>query len=272
MSDTKLQARSSKWRLVASLLMTFGLAAPLHSIAEIKLLSDWGKPYPDGTPLPSKLFDEYGSSLETRLSETANWESLRKRIATPLKPDGTTGDKFFGMGYRLHFDKEIYYITALGFMPKTRPDEVCTKVPWQNRPTYKCHEGQRYTRACHIAIYDRSFKEVGWHTVGIDRNYPLYCNTVAGMGRLDATHNDVLVVAQYFRVDDDAGIATRPDQIGQSWHRMTVRLKLTRTPEGRIDIVQDDSCLGNPNDVEEIPEARKLIKSCIAKGKPAAKP
>jgi hypothetical protein len=225
--------------------------------AEIKLLQDWGKPYPDGSLLPTAYSDK-----ETALFKSAQWLSIRQRIATPLDSNGKSTQMNFPSGFRMHFDQDLYYFGPVGFMHKSRPEEVCTEQDWTNRPTYRCIEGQRYTRACHIGIYDRHFHEVAWHKIRINRDFPLFCNSVVAVGRLDAMHNEVLAVVQYFRVDDDAGIATSRSQIGSGWHRMTVRLKLKRIAEGRIDIQQDDTCLGNPNSTEEIAEARQLVRRC----------
>lgn len=268
-SAMKTDRNFAAWRWGA---LTLLAVVHLNAAAEIKLLGDWEPDPPCGGP-PLTMNDLHDiqaglkprpacSKSETEKLEEANWISLRKRIATILEPDGTTLRKFFGQGFRLHFDGDIFYLQAIGFMPKSRLDEVCTLGRRTKETAYQCLEGQRYTVACHIAIYNRQFEEIGWHTVRINESYPIFCNAIPGLGRLDAKHDDVLAVVQYFSVAKESKLASKISEVGSDWNRMTVRLKLRKTGDGRVEIEQDDRCLGNPNTEEEIPEARVAIRRC----------
>lgn len=52
------------------------------------------------------------------------------------------------------------------------------------------------------------------------------------------------------------------EDVGQGWHRMTVLLRLQKDTSGKIRLVQDDRCLGNPNKYKDIPSARKALSRC----------
>ena len=56
-------------------------------------------------------------------------------------------------------------------------------------------------------------------------------------------------------------IASKISEVGSGWTRMTSLFRL-KEDNGRILVEQDDLCLGNPNQIETIPEARKLLKQC----------
>ncbi|WP_189375624.1 hypothetical protein [Vogesella alkaliphila] len=43
---------------------------------------------------------------------------------------------------------------------------------------------------------------------------------------------------------------------------MTVLLRLQKDASGKIRLVQDDRCLGNPNKHKDIPSARKALSRC----------
>ena len=78
--------------------------------------------------------------------------------------------------------------------------------------------------------------------------------------KLNASDNLLLTTLQYFPIDRrHAGTVA---EVGQGWSRMTVLLRLTRNEDGQVSIEQDDVCLGNPNRVETIAEARRKLKKC----------
>ncbi|MBK1613916.1 hypothetical protein CKO44_10595 [Rubrivivax gelatinosus] len=221
--------------------------------AEIRLTTDWLENV-HGVYIPL-------ADMETTKLEIATWKSLRSRIATPLDPDGKTLDMFSGQGYRMFFDGDLNYATVLGFMPKTRPDEACNIKDYVRQPNYRCEQGQRYTLACHLGLYNAKFEEAGWHTVTIRESQPVFCNAVPAMGRYDSKYNDLLLIVQYFGVDEPK-VATTRSEIGSGWQRMAVRLKLSRVKDGRFSVEQDDSCLGNPNAISTIDDARRKLRQC----------
>ncbi len=53
-------------------------------------------------------------------------------------------------------------------------------------------------------------------------------------------------------------------EIGADWKRMTVALRL-KAEGGRVLIEQDDRCLGNPNTIDTVADARRRLKQCAQK-------
>jgi len=51
--------------------------------------------------------------------------------------------------------------------------------------------------------------------------------------------------------------------VGAGWFRMTTLIRV-KDNHGKIEIEQDDSCLGNPNQLETIAKARKQLQRCAA--------
>lgn len=149
-------------------------------------------------------------------------------------------------------------------MTKSRADEVCTPSNFKGQPTYRCNEGQRHTVDCHILVFNEKFEEVGYHRILVKEPYQFYCNAVPAVGVLNASNNLLLTTLQYFPIDRRH--ASTVAEVGQGWSRMTVLLRLTRKEDGQVSIEQDDVCLGNPNRIETIAEARRRLKKCGSSG------
>jgi hypothetical protein len=64
----------------------------------------------------------------------------------------------------------------------------------------------------------------------------------------------------------DRKAASKISDVGSGWNRMTVLLRVQAEGDSVV-FKQDDGCLGNPNRIETIPEARKRLKQCEA-GRP----
>ena len=152
-----------------------------------------------------------------------------------------------------------FYMAPATFMAKSKPNEVCTRKDFKGRPTYQCEEGQRLTYGCHVFFYDADFKEVGFYTLKINEPFKLFCNAVVGFGVADKDKNELLMTAQYFPID--AQPARTPGELGDSWRRMTVLLRL-QVVDGKITVEQDDRCLGNPNQTDTVPDARRIVRRC----------
>ena len=87
----------------------------------------------------------------------------------------------------------------------------------------------------------------------------LFCNAVPAIGTADKARNQLLITVQYFPIDRE--LARAAGEIGDGWMRMTVLLQL-REENGKLLVEQDDACLGNPNRIETIAEARNLLLRC----------
>jgi hypothetical protein len=167
------------------------------------------------------------------------------------------------IGLKVLIDDIKYYIQPSMFMAKSKPGEVCT--PSGNVLAYQCQEGQRYVKGCHLLFFDAQGKWVGWHTMNIDeKKYPHYCNAMPAMGIANKAKNELLVTMQYFLAD--GGGSKRVSDLGSDWFRMTTMIRM-KANNGKIEVEQDDSCLGNPNQVDTIAKARKQLQRCLANQK-----
>lgn len=117
------------------------------------------------------------------------------------------------------------------------------------------------TRGCHVFLFDSGFREIGFHSIRIDEPRPYFCNAVLSAGVADKARNELLLTVQYFPVDGK--VASSVSEIGSGWRRMTVRLRLRAEPGG-VTIEQDDGCLGNPNRIDTVPDARERLRRCQA--------
>ena len=233
--------------------LAFALLVATVGMADVRISSDWASGLgPNGHQIPDSLSESVRILEATRLSAI-------KRNATP---PGPRGEPEYAFGYKLFLDNKKHYLMPVLFMAKQRPDEVCNPVSFKNEPIYKCEEGQHYALGCHIFIFDSTFREVGFHTVKIAEPWPLFCNAVTAVGTGDKKNNELLLTVQYFPVDRKA--ASKISEIGSGWNRMTVLLRV-KADNGKVIIDQDDRCLGNPNRIETIPDARRRLKKCKEK-------
>lgn len=237
---------STLTRVVAASAL-LGLYA-LSCNAEIRLASDWN----DSLSIPSDQWE--GKRLEKAVISVASPLS-----ATNVGSNGDRRNPRLDLGFQLHIDGSKYYIQPVKFMAKERPDETCTPAAFKNAPTYQCEEGQRYKVSCHLMFFNAQFENVGIHRFHPHEPYDNYCNAVPAIGVADKARNELFVTFQYFPIDEKA--ASKVSEIGSDWKRMTslFRLKLV---DGKITVEQDDSCLGNPNAIETIPDARAALKRC----------
>lgn len=236
--------------LVASLLMC--LPPLVH--AEIKLSSDW---ITERTCTGSSRNTEELASLQRGLRprpvctqtevekvEEAAAKSAEGRSAAMSRVEPNRRDFEQHRGFKLQIDGRQHYLEPIGFMTKSRADEVCTPSNFKGQPTYRCNEGQRHAVDCHILIFNENFEEVGYHRIMVKEPYQFYCNGVPAVGVLNASDNLLLTTLQYFPIDRrHAGTVA---EVGQGWSRMTVLLRLTRNEDGQVSIEQDDVCLGSP--------------------------
>lgn len=233
------------WLCVGLLLLSVSTAA----VAHLRLSSDWRPSIlPNGDLVPDALNE--GKQLDK-----IALDRLTARTATPDK----TRSWSLALAFKLFIDDTLFYLQPMLFMPQSHPGERCTDVAQEL--AYRCKEGPRHTQACHVGLFDARFREVGWHTIRIDEAAPLFCNAVPAVGVANADRNELLVTVQYFFIDGKH--ATKVSEIGSGWKRMTVLLRLDAGRE-RIRIEQDDRCLGNPNRIDTVPDARKALKRCEA--------
>ena len=221
--------------------------------AETQISTKWDPRYrADGTHVPDNEHEIPRVDLATQQAAALRTASPEKRRDLDIKQE---------LGYKLYINGTKYYMQPMLFMARSRPDEVCTPVDFNDKPVYRCQEGQQYAVKCHVFIFDSNFREVGFHTVQINETWPYFCNAIPSAGVGDKSRDEILLTVQYFPIDDQP--AKKISEIGSSWRRMTVRLRLSEV-QGKVNIEQDDSCLGNPNRVVSVPDARRQLRQCAA--------
>ncbi|WP_290660935.1 hypothetical protein [Aquabacterium sp.] len=246
MTNTKRKKRE-QWHSTLFFYMLMMTALP--SLAHLQLSTKWDSRYRiDGSRIPD-------SDHELPKLEQVGMAAVKARTATPADTNFALRE----LSFKLSIDQTKFYMQPAKYMPQTRPGEVCTSVG--KVTAYQCMEGQRETQACHIGFFDAQFHEVGWHTIRINESVPIFCNSIPAVGVYDATQNAMLVTVQYFAIDHKP--AAKPSEIGSGWKRMTVLLRLTSN-NGKITVEQDDRCLGNPNQVDAVPDAKRALRRCNA--------
>lgn len=273
MNNTSLSRKPSRLEpRCLKLLVSLGLGlAPLLAFADVRFSSDWNTArtctgsarnmaevaeIQQGLrPRPVCTVTESGHAAQA----TAQSAMARSAAIDIRKPTQRDFEQF--LGFKLQLDGQPHYFEPVGFMTPGRPDEVCTPSPFKGQPTYRCNEGQRHTVDCHVLIFNERFEEVGYQRIAVNEPYLFYCNAVPAVGVGDASRNVVLATIQYFPIDEHH--ASNLGEVGQGWRRMTVALRLTRQDDGRVRIEQDDRCLGNPNRIDTIPDAKRLLRQCM---------
>lgn len=114
--------------------------------------------------------------------------------------------------------------------------------------------------ACVLYVNDKYLNKVASLKISLpENNYGTWCNSVAGIGSMGKGRDGVLIPLSYYLTDDKP--AKRAKDIGQGWRYMTVLVRFANT-DGKLTLIQDDSCLGNPNKYKDIPAARKALARC----------
>jgi hypothetical protein len=197
-----------------------------------------------------ELIDAANDSLEI--------ENFAKAIVKDMKATPDI-DPLLGIGLRLMVNDVRYYIQPVMVMLKSRPDEVCS-FDEKNYLSYRCLEGQPDVQGCHLLFLNAQGKLAGLYTLQVKEANPHYCNYFPAMGIADKSSNSMLVTVQYF-IPAEGRIARKISELGSSWYRMTILIRVKEN-NGRIEVEQDDACLGNPNRVDTVPLARKLLRRC----------
>jgi len=114
---------------------------------------------------------------------------------------------------------------------------------------------------CEFVFFDQSYKRVEGIRLNIrDHGDTNVCNWIEGVSAVTFKGQPALLTTvQYHRGIDPAKTV---DEIGNNYHRFTALLVLTPHPDGSLSIRQDDSCLGQGNQIGELATARKRISEC----------
>ncbi len=223
----------------------------LNAQGEIRLSKDWRLDDLPHQPHPVVLeADQFDAAVE----KTANTLS-----AVPKSKGNTQAQ--YDEGFKLYIDKTLYYVNAVLFAPKRHPGDVCTpkRAPKQS---FDCVEGQRLAQKAHLFFYNEQFENIGVYQFKIAEPYEYFANAVPAMGVYDKDRNELLINVQYFSIDHKK--PSKTSKLDSSRKRMTMLVRI-KVVDGKIEAEQDDACLKNPNAIEKINDARKILKRCHSK-------
>ncbi|MFY7913934.1 MAG: hypothetical protein ACOVPA_04635 [Rubrivivax sp.] len=162
--------------------------------------------------------------------------------------------------FKLYWKERLYYIAPVVMMTRSADGRICApKGNPGSREFFLCEDGRRYTRDCHVFLFDSNFKEVAYQRIDVREPGPIFCDVVLSIGVVDRASNELLLTFAYSQLDF-APADKRSHGISSSVD-MTVRMRL-REDGGRVHFEQDDRCLGNPNRIEDVPTARAVLKRC----------
>jgi hypothetical protein len=262
---------------------TFLCAAvmPVAALAEVRLTTkEWAKaPVCPGElrtiqeqtdmqqgirPRPFVLMatDAECPATEVDRLEAAARRAAAARSAVPLR---SLRDADLGLSHKLFIDKRTHYLQPTIFMAKQHPGEVCAPAQHDKTRAQQCVEGRRYRKDCHLLIFNDQFQEVGHHRIEIKGTDQFHCNAVPALGVGDKATNLILATIQYGPFDSER--ADSVSKVGQGWKRMTVALRLRQEADGHVVFQQEDDCLGNPNHIDSVPDAKRRSRECAKTSK-----
>lgn len=115
---------------------------------------------------------------------------------------------------------------------------------------------------CAVFLHDKNLNPVTSLKIDLpENNHGTWCNGTYGLGSAGKGVDGLLVSISYYLTGEKP--AQRRQDIGEGWRYMTVLLRLEKSANGKVLLVQDDLCLGNPNRYKDIPTARKRLSTCI---------
>lgn len=157
---------------------------------------------------------------------------------------------------RIVWDDQIYYVSGTQYLSAQQYQE--------NRRPLLPGEKQAKTLAnggvCELFLYDEKLRLMARHKVKLPDEGGPWCNGSEALGRARKDMNALLYSITYYLVEKP--LAKRPEDIGKGWHYSTYLIRLAKNSDGTIRFIQDDSCLGSPNNFATISEARKALGSC----------
>lgn len=114
---------------------------------------------------------------------------------------------------------------------------------------------------CALYVFDQDLNKLTSLKINLPENsHGTWCNGTYGLGGAGNAIDGVLVTISYYLTGRKP--AQRAADIGKGWRYMTVLIRFEEK-DGKLVLSQDDSCLGNPNGYDAIPDARKALTRCL---------
>lgn len=115
---------------------------------------------------------------------------------------------------------------------------------------------------CALYVFDENLNKLASLKIDLpENNHGTWCNGIYGFGGAGKGIDGVLVTLSYYLAGGKP--AQRAQDIGKGWRYMTTLIRFEEQ-DGKLMLKQDDSCLGNPNQYDTIPGARKVLAKCRA--------
>lgn len=113
---------------------------------------------------------------------------------------------------------------------------------------------------CSLYVFNQDLNKLASLKIDLPENdHGTWCNGTYGFGGAGKGIDGVLVTVSYYLAGKKP--AQRAQDIGKGWRYMTTLIRFEEK-DGKLVLRQDDSCLGNPNNFDAIPDARKALARC----------
>lgn len=106
---------------------------------------------------------------------------------------------------------------------------------------------------CALLLYDKNLNPIASVKINLpENNHATFCKGTNALGGAGKGIDGLLLSVSYYLTD-----------VKKNWWReQTLFLRLQKDAAGRVQLIQDDRCLGNPNMYKNIPIARKALAKC----------
>lgn len=189
--------------------------------------------------------------------------------------------------YTLTFDSRDYIAGVGSYVPVLKAAPECGPVEADG--TDYCKRIAENNLVCHLFLFDPQthavmavgampierdnrfmpgVKKRSW--VHFDPKYPNdprqvegwpRCHVVSAVASAKVVPNALLITLNYI---DSAEIISKYGKDQQNFYTTTALLRFSTDELGKIQIKQDQSCLGNPNTIISVAAARKVLAACEA--------
>ena len=189
------------------------------------------------------------------------WDrSVRQAIAddnSGIAPEGEMGGLNSG---HILWNGKNYYAWAVNYLSAEQERKIHEDVV--NKTDHPPIPGGG---VCALYVHDQNLNKLASLKIDLPENdHGTWCNGIDGMGGAGKTVDGVLVSLSYYLAGKKP--AQRAEDIGKGWRYMTVLIRFEED-NGKLVLKQDDSCFGNPNQITDIPSARKALARCSAQAK-----
>lgn len=163
------------------------------------------------------------------------------------------------------FNGTTLYSNVSGFVPEIAKLEDCKPSPDELNPGHRCEWRRKGFNVCHLYMFNgKSLKLENVTRLNIARDKKQMvglprCNGIEAMAVAKAIPDAMLITIRYSDSAEPADPRNEPPRFYS-----TVLLRFS-DDHGKLKIVQDDSCLGNPNKYKTVATARKALTACSAK-------